>query len=132
MHIEHIDIKSAYLHDKFAHNGGETVYVRQHARFNGTYKHDCQGGKLDMNIYGTPSARHTYLSAVFALLRKDNFKQSEADLCLWSKIGKDLTIAALSMENFTVFATTAKLKDDFAEALAKVYNIKRLGSTVPS
>ena len=31
------------------------------------------------------------------------------------------------MNDFTVVATTANLKDDFAAALAKAYNIKRLG-----
>ena len=50
MHIKHINIKSAYLHEKFAHNGSETVYVKQPPRFNGTYKHQCQRGKLNMKI----------------------------------------------------------------------------------
>ena len=85
MHIEHIGIKSAYLHENFAHIGSETVYVNQPARYNGTYKNNCQGSKLNMKIYSTSSAGHTYLTAVFTQLRNNNFQQSEADLCFWSK-----------------------------------------------
>lgn len=81
MNIGHIDIKSAYLHEICAHNGSETVYVKHHAIFNGTYKHNSQGGQLHMNIYGAPPVGHDYLSAVLTLLREIKFKQSEADLC---------------------------------------------------
>ena len=126
MPIEHIDIKSAYLHEKFAHNGSETVYVKQPPRFNGTYKHQCQGGKPNMKIYGAPSAGHTYLTAVLSLLRK-MFSKRSGPLPLVQKLGKHLIIAAVSMDYFTVLASTAKLKDEFAQALATAYNIKRLG-----
>lgn len=85
MHIEPIDVKSAYLHEHFAHNGSETVYVKQPPRFNRTYKHKCQGPNLKMNTYGTPSAGHTYITALFALLCRNRFQQSEADLCLSKK-----------------------------------------------
>lgn len=81
-YIEHIGIKGAYLHENVVQNGPEPVYIMKHARINGPYKHKCKGGRQSMTIYGTPTAGHTYLSAIFKLLWKPKFAQSEADRCL--------------------------------------------------
>lgn len=70
MHIAHIDIKAAYLHEAFDYSGSEAVYVRQHPRFDGTHAHEHKVGQLNKNIYGTPGAGHTHLNAVFKLLKK--------------------------------------------------------------
>ena len=61
--IEHIDIEAANLHEDFDHSGEKPFYVRQHPRFDGTYKHECKGGKLVKNLYGTRKQdSHTYKS----------------------------------------------------------------------
>ena len=86
MHIEHIDIKSAYFHEKFAHNVSETVYVKQSPHFNGTYMPQCQGGKLNMDVYGTPSAGHTYLTAVLSLSRQISFSKAKQTSASGQKI----------------------------------------------
>lgn len=75
MRIEHIDMKWAYLHETIMHNGSETVYAKQYAKFHGTYKHKCNG---ETNIYGTPTEGYKYPSAVFHLLKKHKFLHSDA------------------------------------------------------
>ena len=128
LYIEHIDIKAAYLHEKFAHNGKDTVYVRQHPRFDGSYKHACRSGRLDKNMYGTPSAGHAYLQAIFATLAQHKFLQSEADPCLFHRSHQhDTTFVAISTDDFTVVASTQALLDKIAQILADTYKIKRLG-----
>lgn len=53
-----------------------------------------------------------------------NVKQTSAT---GQRMGNYLIIAAVSMDNLTVVATSAKRKDDFSHTLAKEYDIKRLG-----
>ena len=47
--LEHMDISSAYLHERFPET--KPVYIKQHPRFNGTFKHQGQAGLLIRNIY---------------------------------------------------------------------------------
>ena len=70
MHNEHIDIKATYLHEKADHSGSHAVNVRQHPRFDGSFKHPHAVGKLNKDIYGTPGAGQTYLSTVVKLLHE--------------------------------------------------------------
>ena len=128
LHIEHIDIEAAYLHEPFAHNGRETVYVSQPPRFDGSFKHPHKAGKLDKNLYGTPSAGHTYLNGIFRLLRHHEFTQSEADPCLFHRrrAGETLLVS-VSVDDFTIVANLKSLLTAFATLLSEAYNIKRLG-----
>ena len=67
-HIELIDIEAAYLHVKVYHIGLQPVYVRQHPRFGGTYKHACKRGKLIKNLYDKPQAGSMWYNAGIAKL----------------------------------------------------------------
>lgn len=58
---EHFDIKTAFIHENYKHKN--LVYVRQHARFDGSYSHPGKGGQLIKNLYGTPSGGFYYLTA---------------------------------------------------------------------
>lgn len=128
LHIEHIEIEAAYLHDKFAHNGRKPLYVRQYPRFDGSLKHPCRAGRLEKNLYGTPSAGYNCLTGIFNTLTAHKFRQSEADLCLFHRSQNgNTTFVAISMDDFTVVATTKHLLEKFANILAASYKIKRLG-----
>ena len=54
----HFDIKSAFTHEAYHYDAD--VYVKQHPRFDGTYRHEGKGGKLLRNLYGSPSGRYYY------------------------------------------------------------------------
>ena len=125
MLIADIEIKAAYLHEQFDHSGCETLYVRQHPRFDRTYTHPHKGDRLDKNICCTPGAGHKYLNAVFRLLKKHRFQQSEADMCLFHRREKEPTIIfSIDMDDFTIIRTCNKLKAQLAAMLATAYNIK--------
>ena len=53
----HLDIKSAFTHETYKYDAD--VYVKQHPRFDGTYKHGGKGSKLIRNVYGSPSGGTT-------------------------------------------------------------------------
>ena len=48
--IEHFDIKSAFVQKPYKFK--KLVYIRQHPRFDGSFKHDGKGGLLIKNLYG--------------------------------------------------------------------------------
>lgn len=50
--VEHFDITSAYLHEKYLPD--RNVYIKQHPNVDGTYKKSCKAARLLKNIYGTP------------------------------------------------------------------------------
>ena len=128
IHIENIDIKAAYLHEKVVQSGSSAVYVRQHWRFDGTFKHPYQVGKLNKNIYGTPGAGHTYLRAVVKLLHKQTFVQAEADMCIFHRrMQNHIIILTVRMNDFTFISTSKTLQIKFAAILKMTYNIKKLG-----
>lgn len=112
MHIKHIDINAAYLHEKFDHPGSKPVVVRQLPRFDGAYKHAHRVGKLYKNIYGTPGAGHMYLNAIVKLLRKHTFTQSEADMILFHRRTQNhIIILSIGMDYFTVISTSKHLQN---------------------
>lgn len=81
INIAHIDIKEACRHETSDHSGIEQAYIHQRPRFDGTFTHEPETGRLNKSIYGTPGAGHSYLKATFQLLKKHRFNQSEAYMC---------------------------------------------------
>ena len=73
LHLDHLDIKAAYLHEKFSQTGTEKVFVKQFPRFDGSLRHGTKVGVLEGNLYGGPTAGNTYLEAAFDLRRRNNF-----------------------------------------------------------
>lgn len=68
LHMEHLDITWAYLHEKYEHD--KPVYIWQPPRFDGSYKHPVAAGRLFGIIYGTPPAAHTYSTKLHEHLKK--------------------------------------------------------------
>lgn len=66
--VEHIDMKSAYLHTVFKFL--QDVHVREPPRADGTYKYGKITGKLVRNIYGGKYGAFSFLEGVFSLLKK--------------------------------------------------------------
>lgn len=50
--LEHLDIKSAYLHERYASH--KPVHFKQMPTFDGTFRHQGKYGKLIGNLYGSP------------------------------------------------------------------------------
>ena len=64
--IEHFDITSAYLHERYTHP--TPVFVQQPRRLNGSLTHTGKAGRLLGNLYGTPPAAHIYFNGLTSQL----------------------------------------------------------------
>ena len=124
---EHFDITMAFPHERYEHD--QDIYVKQMQRFDKSFKHPHKTGKLELNVYGTPSGGYYYLKGCTKLLRKLGFKQSHDDPCLFVKFdGPNLfIIVCLNIDDFLVAANHWKLIHELFNALKQKYNIKRLG-----
>ena len=128
LHIEHIDIEAAYLHEKIDHSVQQPVYVRQHpfltARTNARAKEEMSSKP---SIAHPRLAGYAKLTAVIYLLHRHVFHHSEFDPFLFHKITPTTTtFVAISIADFTVAATPAALLDEFESIFATAYTIKRL------
>ena len=124
--LEHMDISSAYLHERFPQT--KRVYIKQHPRFNGTFKHPGKAGLLIRNIYGTSQAARIYHNGLFKNLTSHGYRPTEADPCLlFKKSHKGTILVALNMDDFLSVASTQLMYDDLHTTLTAKYKIKRLG-----
>lgn len=64
--IEHLDMKSAYIHTDFMFN--KKLYFKEPPRENGQYKHGGTVGVLKKNIYGGKIGAYYFLNEVFTFL----------------------------------------------------------------
>ena len=75
--LEHMDISSAYLHEKCP--PGKPVYIKQLPRFDGNLKHPGKAGLLTRTIYGTPQAARIYHNGLSKHLNSHGYKPTQAD-----------------------------------------------------
>lgn len=66
-HIDHIDVKSAFLHGDYLYN--KSVYIREVARSDRTYKHGKTVRILILNLYGNPTGTYYYVKCLLKHLR---------------------------------------------------------------
>ena len=99
----HFDLKSAYIHENYKYK--KPVYVKQHPRFNGQFKHKGTGDQLIKNSYGTPPG------VIFAKKGRKHscavtVTKNRQDSCLFSKLHspKYVTFITLSPDDFLVVA----------------------------
>ena len=127
MPIEHFDIKSAYLHEKFQYH--KPVYVTQMPKFDGSYRHNSTYRRLRGNLYGSPPAAYYYNRGLQTFLADIGYRHTEHDPCLYVKHTSDGTIlASTTIDDFLVVATTQSLIDELYIQLSRKYLIKRLGA----
>jgi len=126
LQLEHFDISGAYLHEQL-HNA-QPVYVWQRQRFDGSYKHDTDTGELKGNIYGTPSAAHTYITRLYADLTENGYVQSQSDLSLFTiRDNEHYLLVAVSMDDFITATNDRNMTEHFYATLTQKYKVKRLG-----
>ena len=120
----HFDIKSAFTHETYKYDAD--VYVKQHPRFDGSYKHGGKGGKLIINLYGSPSGGYYYLQGAQVLLQQHKYTQSQQDPCFFYKIEnkRQYTLVGLSTDDFLVVATHKKLVTELHNTLKSKYTTK--------
>eukprot|EP00178_Gracilaria_changii_P023027 TRINITY_DN68_c0_g1_i13.p1 TRINITY_DN68_c0_g1~~TRINITY_DN68_c0_g1_i13.p1 ORF type:complete len:1094 (-),score=78.92 TRINITY_DN68_c0_g1_i13:769-4050(-) len=124
--LEHFDIKSAYLHEKYEHD--RPVYVKQMPNFDGTYRHEGQYGKLVGNLYGSPPAAYFYNHGLKKFLTKLGFTSSEHDPCLYIKESPTgNTLVSTTIDDFLILGQTQKHIDELYAQLLQKYKVKRLG-----
>ena len=124
--IEHFDIKSAFVVQV-----RKPVYIRQHPRFDGSFKHDGKGRLLIKNPYGGPSGDYYYLTGAEEWLASIGFRQRFEDPCLFMRTTgpSSLIIIALTIDDFLIMATRTALIDWLYKSLNVKYHkkVKRLG-----
>ena len=81
MPIEHFDINSAYLHEKYEHD--KPIYVKQMPKFDGTFRHNSTYGRLKGNLYGSPAAGYYYNKVLKTFISKQGYQHTEHDPCLY-------------------------------------------------
>lgn len=124
--LEHLDVRSAFLHEEYRY--GKPVYVREMPRADGSYKHGGTIGLLRLNLYGNPSGTFYYIEGLMAFLRKMHAQLNEAESCLVRlQMQAGTVIAAVAIDDFIVAAENTKAMDQFYAAMKERYDIKRLG-----
>ncbi|KMQ81362.1 retrotransposon ty1-copia subclass, partial [Lasius niger] len=80
MIVKHIDIKTAFLHGELQ----EEIFMKQPENIinEGNEEKVC---KLNKSIYGLKQAAKTWNDKIADILLKENFSQSTADNCLFTK-----------------------------------------------
>ena len=124
---DHFHIKSAYIHEPFNHK--MPVFVKQHPRFDGSFKYNGKGGQLIKNLYGTPSGGYYYLEGMQKYLKANKYTQSQQDPSPFLRINNPTSfiLIALCTDDFLVVATDEHLITALFTKLRKKYNVKRLG-----
>ena len=121
--IEHFDITSAYLHERYTHS--TPVFVQQPCRFNGSPKHTGKAGSLIISLYGTPPAAHIYYTGLTSHFISKGYTISHADPALFQKISqRGSTLVAISMDDVLATAPTTDLLTELYGDLALKYTIK--------
>lgn len=124
--LEHIDVKSALLHEDYMYH--KPVNMREDAREDGPYNHGKTIGILIWSLYGNTSGTYYYVKGLLKHLREIRAQLNEAEACLMCiNMPSGTVIAAIAVDYFLITAETTKAMDEFAEALTTKYKIKRLG-----
>lgn len=124
--LEHLDVKSAFLHEKYRYR--KPVWVREMARADGSYKHGRTIGLLKLNLYGNPSGTYYYVDGLLEYLRQVHAQMNQAEVCLIRiEMEEGVLIMAVAVDDFLVTASNAKVMDEFYHVMKAKYDIKRLG-----
>ena len=108
--VEHFDITSAYLHEKYTPD--RNFYIKQHPKFDGTYKHACKGSRL-RKIYIRNATRIPYLlRRTNRTPQQHNYQQAEADPSKFSKHsahGTLITAVSICLPRSPIWTTSWSL-----------------------
>eukprot|EP00178_Gracilaria_changii_P019099 TRINITY_DN55565_c0_g1_i1.p2 TRINITY_DN55565_c0_g1~~TRINITY_DN55565_c0_g1_i1.p2 ORF type:complete len:242 (-),score=20.73 TRINITY_DN55565_c0_g1_i1:923-1648(-) len=126
LHLEHFDIKGAYLHEQFENH--KPVYIRQPPRFDGSFKHKEPFGELIGNLYGTPSAAFLYSRGLYDHLTSHGYTPLKSDPNMFfQKSGPAFIIIGITTDDFLAAASHSTLLGALSEILNAKYTVKRLG-----
>lgn len=124
--LEHLDVKSAFLHAEYRY--GKPVYLREMARADGTFRHGKTVGILMLNLYGNHSETYYCIEGLLDYLRETRARLNEAKSCLICvDMPSGTIIAAMAIEDFLVTAQKPQAMEEFYAIMKKKYDIKRLG-----
>lgn len=103
--LYHVDIKSAFLHERF--KGKAALYLQHLPLFDGTPTQRDVVHMLSANLYGTPQACKVYIDGAYAHLRSHGFKQSKSDHNVFTKDTRHgRLLIGLTVDDFLVAAST--------------------------
>ena len=123
--LEHLDITLAYPHGQFLQT--KPVYIKQHSRFDGTFKQPCKARILIRNIYRIPQAARLYHNGLSNRLTSHGHKPTEADPCLLYKTSpQDRILIAINMGDFLSVVSIPEPQYELHATLRTKYKIKRL------
>ena len=124
--LKHIDLKNAFLHEKY--QGNVPLFVQPTLPFDDTTKDSDTVYRLVKNIYGTPQATRVYTKRAYKLLQAAGYTQLKEDINVFFEItGDSFIIIALTIDDFIVTYSHEHMYDEILRVLRSKYRVKDLG-----
>lgn len=121
--IEHLDVVTAFLNGDLE----EEVYMKQPQGFEkkGEENKVCH---LKKSLYGLKQSSRKWYEKMTSALKNLNFKQSEVEPCLFTKVdAESIIILALYVDDIYLFCDNEKLKQNTIDELKKCFEMRHLG-----
>lgn len=125
--LRHLYIRSSFIAENYPLD--KPVHINQLPLFNGRLKHRNEPIiLLRKNLYGSITVSHIYTKGLRQHLKHHNFKQIEADPCIYSTYYNQGTfIISNTTDDFLITEPTNALIDKFPQILKRKYIIHRQG-----
>lgn len=123
MIVHHLDVETAFLNGKLH----ETIYMRQPPGFECSDK--SKVCRLKKAIYGLKQAAKSWNDEIHRVLTEQNFEQSKADPCLYTKkINGEWVYILIYVDDITVAAKSVESVNAVKAMLQSNFSIKDLGA----
>ena len=121
--LEHFDFNTAFLNGRMT----EDVYIKVPPSYPGKVG-PADVLKLVGSMYGTEQAPREWHRALDALMTRQGYVKSSADVCVYIKtIKNQQIIAVIYVDDGLILAPSTELINSELDLLHKVYTLKRLG-----
>ena len=129
MIIHQMDVKTAFLNGELE----EEIYMEQPEGYQVPGKEDkvC---RLKKSLYGLKQSPRCWNRAFTEEMKKQNFRQSQADTCIFIKEGsqasniKEITIIAVYVDDLIIITPNQNEMDEIKGHLSKAFKMKDMGS----
>lgn len=122
--VRHLDVKNAFLNGVLE----ETIYMAQPRGFEvkGSESKVC---RLNKNIYGLKQAAKVWNDKLNSILIKEQYEQSQVDLCLYSKRrGSDTAYIIIYVDDIIIASNNVKYIDEMYKKLNNFFELVDLGN----
>lgn len=122
--LEHIDIKSAYLHERYNHD--RSAYVQHMPQFEGSFPHNSIYVDLEGGLFGFRPATYYYNYGLKKFFLSIRFLQSKHDPCIYIKRTPQRFILVSTTHELPHCFQRSQIHHQYCQLLTKCKS-KRLG-----